>query len=183
MDITVYYDGHHGDLNETLFVGTVSESRKHLVKTAYECMMKGIEMGKLPVCQFKVSKYIPTNILVKPGVRYRDIGQVIQHHAQQHGYSVVRTYCGHGIHRYVMFLGSICYCCTIDYSTLLQMCLIMPVRVLLSSFYFFKFILISENKAIGVMKPGNTFTIEPMISVGKLVIFIFNLRSYITVIV
>ena len=48
VDVTVYYDGHHGDLNETLFVGTVSESRKHLVKTAYECMMKGIEMGKLP---------------------------------------------------------------------------------------------------------------------------------------
>ena len=106
MDITVYYDGHHGDLNETLFVGTVSESRKHLVKTAYECMMKGIEMGKLPVCQFKVSKYIPTNILVKPGVRYRDIGQVIQHHAQQHGYSVVRTYCGHGIHRYNIIMFS-----------------------------------------------------------------------------
>jgi len=39
------YDGHHGDLNETFFVGKVSESRKHLVKTAYECMMKGIEIG------------------------------------------------------------------------------------------------------------------------------------------
>lgn len=39
------YDGYHGDLNETVFVGKVSESRKHLVKTAYECMMKGIEVG------------------------------------------------------------------------------------------------------------------------------------------
>ena len=47
VDVTVYYDGHHGDLNETFFVGTVSESRKHLVQTAYECMMKGIEIGKL----------------------------------------------------------------------------------------------------------------------------------------
>lgn len=46
MDVTVYYDGHHGDLNETFFVGTVSESRKRLVQTAYECMMKGIEIGK-----------------------------------------------------------------------------------------------------------------------------------------
>ena len=25
---------------------------------------------------------------------------------------------------------------------------------------------ISENKAVGVMKPGHTFTIEPMISIG-----------------
>ncbi len=35
---------------------------------------------------------------VKPGVRYRDIGSVIQKHAQSHGFSVVRSYCGHGIH-------------------------------------------------------------------------------------
>ena len=28
--------------------------------------------------------------------------------------------------------------------------------------------LLLENKAIGVMKPGHTFTIEPMISEGKL---------------
>ena len=47
VDVTVYYDGHHGDLNETFFVGTVSESRKQLVQTAYECMMKGIEIGEL----------------------------------------------------------------------------------------------------------------------------------------
>lgn len=26
----------------------------------------------------------------------------------------------------------------------------------------------TENKAVGVMKPGHTFTIEPMISQGKL---------------
>ena len=29
------------------------------------------------------------------------------------------------------------------------------------------FRLVSENKAIGVMKPGHTFTIEPMINAGK----------------
>lgn len=28
------------------------------------------------------------------------------------------------------------------------------------------FYLFSENKAIGVMKPGHTFTIEPMINEG-----------------
>ena len=36
---------------------------------------------------------------VKPGVRYREVGNVIQKHAQAHGFSVVRSYCGHGIHR------------------------------------------------------------------------------------
>lgn len=37
--------------------------------------------------------------VVKPGVKYRDIGAVIQKHAQAQGYSVVRSYCGHGIHQ------------------------------------------------------------------------------------
>ena len=46
VDITVYHGGFHGDLNETLFVGNVDEASKHLVKTAYECMMKGIEVGE-----------------------------------------------------------------------------------------------------------------------------------------
>ena len=41
-------------------------------------------------------------ISVKPGVRYRDIGAVIQKHAQANGFSVVRSYCGHGIHQYVI---------------------------------------------------------------------------------
>ncbi|XP_065884830.1 methionine aminopeptidase 1-like isoform X2 [Dysidea avara] len=115
VDVTVMYDGHHGDLNETFFVGKVSESRKHLVKTAYECMMKGIE-------------------IVKPGVRYREIGQAIQQHAQHHGCSVVRTYCGHGIHQLFHTAPNVPH--------------------------------YAKNKAIGVMKPGNTFTIEPMISQG-----------------
>ena len=34
---------------------------------------------------------------VKPGVLIRDVGQVIQSHAQKFGLSVVRSYCGHGI--------------------------------------------------------------------------------------
>lgn len=36
---------------------------------------------------------------VKPGVKFREIGNVIQKHAGANGYSVVRRYCGHGIHR------------------------------------------------------------------------------------
>ena len=35
---------------------------------------------------------------VKPGVKYREIGNIIQKHAQAHGFSVVKSYCGHGIH-------------------------------------------------------------------------------------
>lgn len=44
-------------------------------------------------------KYINMQSLsVKPGVKYREIGNIIQKHAQAHGFSVVKSYCGHGIH-------------------------------------------------------------------------------------
>jgi len=36
---------------------------------------------------------------VRPGARLGDIGAAIQHHAERHGFSVVREYCGHGVGR------------------------------------------------------------------------------------
>ncbi|XP_050296326.1 methionine aminopeptidase 1 isoform X2 [Anthonomus grandis grandis] len=80
VDVTVYHRGFHGDLNETFLVGNVSDKIKDLVKVTHECLQKAIE-------------------IVRPGEKYREIGNVIQKHAQAHGYSVVRSYCGHGIHR------------------------------------------------------------------------------------
>jgi len=115
IDITTCHRGYHGDLNETFFVGNVDERSKQLVKVTHECLSQAID-------------------LVKPGVRYREIGNVIQKHAQAHGYSVVRSYCGHGIHRLFHTAPSVPH--------------------------------YSKNKAVGVMKPGHAFTIEPMISEG-----------------
>ena len=77
VDVTVYYRGYHGDLNETFFVGTPKEHAKKLVKNTWECLQKAINE-------------------VKPGVKFRDVGNVIQKHAQTDGFSVVRSYCGHG---------------------------------------------------------------------------------------
>jgi methionyl aminopeptidase len=37
--------------------------------------------------------------IVKPGVRYRDFGKVIEEHAKKNGFSVVRTFSGHGINQ------------------------------------------------------------------------------------
>ncbi|PIK56372.1 putative methionine aminopeptidase 1, partial [Apostichopus japonicus] len=113
VDITVYYNGYHGDLNETFFVGKVDDKSKELVQATYECLKEAINM-------------------VKPGVRYREVGNAIQKHVQAHGFSVVRTYCGHGIHRLFHTTPSIPH--------------------------------YSKNKAIGVMKAGHAFTIEPMIN-------------------
>ena len=47
VDVTVYHDGYHGDLNETVFVGKVDEAGRNLVQVAYECLMKGINIGRL----------------------------------------------------------------------------------------------------------------------------------------
>eukprot|EP01006_Ploeotia_vitrea_P017421 TRINITY_DN48539_c0_g2_i1.p1 TRINITY_DN48539_c0_g2~~TRINITY_DN48539_c0_g2_i1.p1 ORF type:complete len:423 (+),score=25.71 TRINITY_DN48539_c0_g2_i1:23-1270(+) len=80
IDVTCFYNGFHGDLNETCYVGKVDEASKKLVHGAYECLQKAIAE-------------------VKPGTLYRSVGGVIEKHAKSMGLSVVRTYCGHGIHR------------------------------------------------------------------------------------
>ena len=45
VDITAYHRGFHGDLNETIYVGEVSESAKKLVQVTYECLEKAIAIG------------------------------------------------------------------------------------------------------------------------------------------
>ncbi|THG09804.1 hypothetical protein TEA_010580 [Camellia sinensis var. sinensis] len=78
VDVSVYYKGVHGDLSETFFVGNVDEASRQLVQSTYECLEKAIS-------------------IVKPGVRFREIGEVINRHASLSGFSVVRSYCAHGI--------------------------------------------------------------------------------------
>jgi methionyl aminopeptidase len=80
IDITVIKDGYHGDTSKMFFVGEPSIQARRLVQVTHEAMLKGIE-------------------IVRPGARLGDIGNVIQRHAESHGFSVVREYCGHGIGR------------------------------------------------------------------------------------
>lgn len=78
VDISVYKDGFHADLNETFCVGTVEPKYKDLIKATHDSMMKAIEY-------------------VKPGSLFRDFGELITKSVGKSGYSVVRAYCGHGI--------------------------------------------------------------------------------------
>ncbi|CAF0953729.1 unnamed protein product [Adineta ricciae] len=116
IDISVYKRGFHSDLNETFFVGNVDQKSRDLVRTTYECLEKAMEM-------------------IRPGTKYRDVGNVIQKHATANGCSVVRSYCGHGIHKLFHCAPNIPH--------------------------------YAKNKAIGIMKPGHSFTIEPMINAGS----------------
>ncbi len=80
IDVTVIKDGYHGDTSKMFFVGEPSIQANRLVQITHECMLRGIEV-------------------VRPGTRLGDIGHAIQKHAEGHGFSVVREYCGHGIGR------------------------------------------------------------------------------------
>ncbi len=80
IDVTVIKDGFHGDCSRMFFVGEPSIQARRLVEVTYECMWIGIRQ-------------------VRPGARLGDVGAAIQQHAEQHGYSVVREFCGHGIGR------------------------------------------------------------------------------------
>jgi methionyl aminopeptidase len=78
IDVTVIKDGYHGDTSRMFSVGEPSIQARRLSEITYECMWKGIT-------------------LVRPGAQLGDIGHVIQAHAESHGFSVVREFCGHGI--------------------------------------------------------------------------------------
>lgn len=95
LDVSVYKDGFHSDLNETFLVGKPEELRKiftltflgncdadskRLVRTAYDCLSSAQE-------------------LIKPGTMYRDLGGTISRIASQNQCSVVKSYCGHGVGR------------------------------------------------------------------------------------
>jgi methionyl aminopeptidase len=80
VDVTVIKDGYHGDSSRMFCLGEPSIQARRLCEITYECMWLGIRA-------------------VKPGAHLGDIGQAIQTHAEEHGFSVVREFCGHGIGR------------------------------------------------------------------------------------
>jgi methionyl aminopeptidase len=80
IDVGVTLDGFVGDTATTIPVGTVSEDRLKLIRVTDECLELAIE-------QCRAGKHLG------------DIGWAVQSHAEEHGYSVVRDYVGHGIGR------------------------------------------------------------------------------------
>ena len=116
LDVTVFKEGVHADLNETFLVGACDADSKNLVRTAFETLRVAIAN-------------------VKPGMLYRDLGGHIDKVARANKCSVVTSYCGHGI-------GTLFHCAP--------------------NVPHYK-----KNKAVGVMKPGHVFTIEPMINRGR----------------
>lgn len=69
------------------------------MQVTWECLEKAIEIGLRFTFSSSQALIYLLHFTVKPGVKYRDVGAVIQKHAQSNGFSVVRSYCGHGIHQ------------------------------------------------------------------------------------
>ncbi|KAG8217489.1 putative methionine aminopeptidase [Butyriboletus roseoflavus] len=114
LDISLYYQGFHSDLNATYPVGTVDEDSAKLIRTTRECLDAAIR-----VC--------------KPGAMFRDIGKAIEPVARANNCAVVRTYTGHGVNDLFHTAPNIPH--------------------------------YAKNKAVGTMKPGMCFTIEPVSAV------------------
>nr|WP_217491047.1 type I methionyl aminopeptidase [Vibrio cidicii] len=80
LDITLEKNGFIADSSKMYVMPLASPLAIQLVKATYNAMWQGIKQ-------------------VQPGAKLGDIGYAIQRHAESHGYSIVREYCGHGIGR------------------------------------------------------------------------------------
>uniref|UniRef100_A0A336LZH3 Methionine aminopeptidase n=1 Tax=Culicoides sonorensis TaxID=179676 RepID=A0A336LZH3_CULSO len=116
VDITVYFNGFHGDCSKTFQIGDVDERGKYLVKSTEECLNNAIK-----ICQ--------------PNMPFNLIGKVISEFAKTKQLNVFPQFIGHGIGSY--FHG--------------------PPEVLPY-----------ENNYGGIMEPGMTFTIEPILTLGDI---------------
>jgi len=80
IDIGVYYEGFYGDAAYTFPVGTIDQETAKLLRVTEEALFLGIGMAV-------------------DGNRLYDVSHAIQEHAEKNGFSVVRTFVGHGIGR------------------------------------------------------------------------------------
>ena len=78
VDMGVFYNGYHSDSARTFPVGQISSEAERLIRVTEESFYKGLAQAVA-------------------GNRLQDIGAAIQGHAEENGYSVVRSLVGHGI--------------------------------------------------------------------------------------
>lgn len=78
LDLGVYYDGFYGDGAVTMPVGRISPEARMLLDVTEKALHVGI--GE-----------------VREGARVSDIGSAVQSYVEANGFSVVRTFVGHGI--------------------------------------------------------------------------------------
>ena len=80
LDLGLVLDGFWADMGCTVAVGKVSQEARDLVRVTEECLERAIQQAQ-------------------PGGRLGDISAAVQRHAEDHGFSVIRQFVGHGIGR------------------------------------------------------------------------------------
>ncbi len=78
VDVGAYYKGFHGDCAATFACGTISQEAQRLIDVTRQSFFEGIKYAKR-------------------GYRVSDISHAVQKHVESNGFSVVRTFVGHGV--------------------------------------------------------------------------------------
>ena len=78
VDVGATFKGYVGDCADTFIIGEVSDDSKKLVEVTRQSFFEGIKKAK-------------------PGNRVSDISHAIQSFVESNGFSVVRSYVGHGV--------------------------------------------------------------------------------------
>ena len=80
VDVGAFYEGFHGDCAATFACGAISTEAKRLIDVTRESFFQGIAQAKR-------------------GNRVSDISHAIQTYVESNGFSVVRSFVGHGVGR------------------------------------------------------------------------------------
>ncbi len=78
IDVGAYYQGFHGDCAATYPCGEISQQARKLIDVTKQSFFEGIRFAK-------------------KGYRVSDISHAVQSYVEENGFSVVRTFVGHGV--------------------------------------------------------------------------------------
>ncbi len=78
VDVGAYYLGFHGDCAATFACGTISDEAQRLIDVTRQSFFEGLKYAKR-------------------GNRVSDISHAVQKHVESNGFSVVRSFVGHGV--------------------------------------------------------------------------------------
>lgn len=78
VDVGACYKGYHGDAARTYGIGKISDEAQRLIDVTRQSFFEALEF-------------------VREGYRIGNISAAVQRYVENHGFSVLRNYCGHGV--------------------------------------------------------------------------------------
>jgi len=81
VDVSINWEGYHGDCNAMVPIGNVSDEATRLIEAARQALMAPMKVAR-------------------PGMMYRECGKYIGKAVERTGFSIVKSFCGHGCHKW-----------------------------------------------------------------------------------